>query len=377
MDGEYLTPIERASALRHAGVIGSLLRHHVDVNQTLRPCQGFGGALNYAVGKRSPRYDRVDPEIFRTLLQAGGDLSHGHLSYVIDKRDSDLVSLIISKNARKNITKWSEWGVFHKTLWILEEQALIDVINIMINVDADLDYPYIAGRQYSTPSRVIDVAAERGSLEMVKVLLNNRPSLSGDTLTYAARSRKEDLIHFLLERGADINSIGSQGMTAFEEAIRFRNDRVISLLEERGAFVDFKNPQHASAALMAASEAGDVAFIEYLLQLKCQTSPDDLGRALNQAITGGLEEVAMVLLDAGAKSNSSLVYAVESCSPAFVFALLDAGADPASSDEHNASSLIQIATEEGDRSVVEALLFAGANVNDISHFEKNPDVRQR
>ena len=369
VDGESLTPIERASALRHAGVIGSLLRHHADVNQTLRPCQVFGGALNYAVGKRSPRYDRVDPEIFQTLLQAGGDLSHGHLSYIIDKRDSEFVSLIISKNARKNVTKWSEWGVFHKVLWILEEQTSIDVINIMIDVDADLDYPYITGRQYSTPSRVIDVAAERGSLEMVKVLLNNRASMSGDTLTYAAR--KEDLIHFLLERGADINSIGSQGMTAFEEALRFRNDRVISLFEERGAFVDFKNPKQASAALMAASEAGDVAFIKYLLQLKCQISPDDLGRALNQAIIGGFEEVAMVLLDAGAKSNSSLVYAVESCNPAFVFALLDAGADPTSSDEHNASSLIQIATEEGDRSVVEALLFAGANVNDFSHFEEN------
>ena len=392
--GEPFTPIERASALGHVDVIRSLLRHHADVNQTLRPFQDFGGALDYAIGVPYVRYGKVDPEIFRMLLQAGGDLS-------------------------ENVIKLSERGVFHKAVTNLREQTSIAIIEIMVDVGADLDYSYNSELHDTTPQRVIDVAAQRGSLEMVKVLLNNRASLSGDTLTYAVRSRNEDLIHFLLERGADINSKGSQGMTAFEEALRVRNDRIIILLRARGALVDLKNPVHASAALraasevgdvafikyllqlecqispddlgsaliqvtkirgykevamvlrgelinlkdpkyvsaalMVASEVGDVAFIKYLLQLECQISPDDLGSALKRAIFGGFEEVAMVLLDAGAETALSLQSAIQFCSPALVFALLDAGADPKLS--------LEDATERGDRSVIEALMFAGADVN--------------
>ena len=366
MDGVCFTPIERASALRHAGVLRSLLRHHADVNQTLRPCQGLGGALDYAIGKPYGPYKRVDPEIFRMLLQAGSDLSDHHLLYIIKTRDTEFVSLIMSKYARKNVIKWSKRGVFHKAVEILEEQTSIDIIEIMLDVGANLDYSYKSCARCRQATRVIDVAAQRGSLEMVKVLLNNRASLSSDTLTYAIASTNEDLIHFLLERGADINSIGFLGITALEAAIRVRNDRIIGLLGERGAFVNLKDPKHVSAALMAASKAGDVAFTKHLLQLECQISPDDLGHALMEATRSGFEEVAMVLLDAGANTHSSLVYALEVCSPAFVLALLDGGANPdCNYREVSRSGVtpIQIAIEKGDRSAVEALLFAGADVN--------------
>ncbi len=424
VDGESFTPIERASALRHAGVIRSLLRHHADVNLTLRPSRGSGGALNNAIGKTYSKYKRVDPKIFRMLLQAGGYLSHRRLLYIITHEDEEFISLVISRNARKNVIKWSKLGVFHKAVKILKEQTSIDIIEIMLDVGADLDYSYKFGAYNTTRRRVIDVAAQRGSLEMVKVLLNNRAllssdtltyavkstnedlvhfivergadinrigplgdtaldvaaqrgslemvkvllnnraSLSGDTLTYAIRSTNEDLILFLLERGADINSIGALGMTPLEAAISVRNARIISLLEERGGFVNLKDTKHVSAALMAASRAGDVAFTKYLLQLECQISPHYLGHALVEATKGGFEEVATVLLDAGAKTYCSLAYALKTCSPAFVFALLDAGAHPRYCHKYSTSySTIKDATDKGNRSVIDALLFAGADVN--------------
>ena len=371
VDGESFTPIERASALRHEGVVRSLLRHHADVNHTLRPCQGFGGALDYAIGKAYRQYNRVDLEIFRMLLQAGGDLSKRQLLFIIEDRDSEFISLIMSKNARKNVIKWSEWGVFHEAVKVLEEQASIDTIKIMVDVGADLDCSRYSGPYNTTPQRVIDVAAQRGSLEMVKMLLDKRASPSGDTLTYAVKSRNEDLIHFLLERGADISSIGSLGMTALEAAIGVRNDRIISLLEEHGAFVNLKDQRHVSAALVAASKAGDVAFTKHLLQLECQIIPYDLGYALKHATVNGFEEVAMVLLDAGANTARSLVHAVRTCSPAFVFALLDAGANPSHSNQYSNASSIQVATKKGNRFVIDALLFAGADVNALGGLKGN------
>ena len=364
VDGQSLTPIEWASSLRHAGVIRALLRHHADVNQTLRRDSYLGGALNSAIGKHSPLYDRVDPEIFRTLLQAGGDLSDVQMSYIINVRDSEFLSLIISKNARKNVTKWSGWGVFQKAVTFLQEQESIDIIKVMLDVGADLDYSYGAYQNTTAPRRVIDVAAQRGSLEMVKVLLNNGASLSDDTLTRAVESTNQDLIRFLLEKGANINSRGPQGTTAFEEALKVRNAPVINLLQEHGAFVDVENYQYVYASLQAASKTGDVVLAKHLLQLQCQISPEDLGCTLVEATRGGFEEVAMLLLDAGAKSNWSLVYAVESCSLALVLALLDAGTEPNySGNVSDSSTPLQIAIKNGNRPVIDALLLAGADVN--------------
>ena len=202
---------------------------------------------------------------------------------------------------------------------------------------------------------------------MVKVLLNNRASISDNTLTYAFRSRNKDLIHFLLDRGADTNSIGSWGTIILEQAISLRDARIISLLEEHGAFVNLKDHRHFSTALIAASKAGDVAFTKYLLQLRCHISPRDLNDALKQAIIKGFEEVAMVLLDACANPDCSLVCAVENCSPAFVSALLDAGAG---SSYYSADySPIQVAAQKGNRSMVEALIFAGADIDKIGKLK--------
>ena len=367
VNGQSFTPIERASALRHAGVIRSLLRHRADVNKTLRPRQDFGGALNCAIGIQYSKYERVAPGIFRTLAQAGGYLSRRRLLYIIEHKDEEFVSLIVSKNARKNVMEWSKWGVFHEAVKILNEQTSIDIIEIMVDVGADLDHSFNSKLQGTTPQRVIDVAAQRGSLKMVEMLLNNGASLSGDILTYAVESANEDLIHCLLEKGVDINRTGTLGMTALEVAIRARNDRIIGLFEEHGVFVNLKDPKQVFAALMGASKVGDVAFTKHLLQLGCHISPHDLRSALVEATSGGFEEVAVVLLDAGANTYRSLIYAVQHCSPAFVSALLDAGADPNSPKKLNDigdwATPIQIAVKNDNRPVLEALLLAGAKVN--------------
>ena len=156
-------------------------------------------------------------------------------------------------------------------------------------------------------------------------------------------------------------------MTALEAAFSIRNARVISLLEEHGTYLNLKDPEHVSAALIAASKAGDVTFARYLLQLECQISPDGLGRTLMEATRSGFEEVAMLLLDAGANASSSLAYALEFCSPAFVLALLDMGANPnyraPLRGNRSATPPIQIAVENANQSAVKPLLFAGADVS--------------
>ena len=362
--GQKYTPIERASALRHKEVIKSLLRHHADVNRT-HPKSDLNGALDYAIGKNRIIYTRLDPQIFRMLLGAGGDLSSGQISHIIWHEDGEFVTLIISKNAPKNFAGWSEDGIFLKAIKFLDEERAIKIIDTMLNVGADLNFR--AAEDGCGLCRVIDVAARRGSLEMVELLLNKGALLSGDTVPCAVASGNENLVHFLLRRGADINSIGSLKVTALAAAIRRENTRIISPLRECGAKWD--DEEGFSAALTAASEVGNVALIKDLVQLKIG-NPDGLGYALVTAIKRGFDEVAAMLIDAGAntnvdRDNSPLQIVLERTkrrNAALVYALLDADADP----NHGYSGKpIKLAVRWGNRSVVEALLFAGADINSL------------
>ena len=440
--GQKYTPVERASALRHKEVIKSLLRHHADVNRT-HPESELNGALDYAIGKDCSEYTRVDPQIFQMLLGAGGDLSSGQLSHIINREDGEFVALIISKNALKNFTNWSKDGFFLEAINFMDEQRAIKIIDIVLNVGVDLNFfdpkaihvdgnilnrvidvaaqrgslrmvellldggallsvdtfacAVASGKEdlihfllqrgadvnsgypldRMAPYRAIDVVARRGSLEMVELLLNKGASMSGDTFPCAVASRNEDLIHFLLKSGADVNSIGSLKTTGLAAAIRLENTQLISLLREGGANCDDK--ERFSAALMAASEVGNVACIQDLVQLKID-NPDGLGRALVTAIRGGFDEVATMLIDAGANTNveqnNSPLQRVLEHSPlqrvlerterrnvALVYALLDADADPNYYSQSFSESPIQLAVRWGNRSVIEALLFAGAAVN--------------
>ena len=456
-DQKY-TPIERASALRHKDLIKILLRHQADVNRS-HPKGGLNGALDYAIGApprffsdppytidaldhamrylddfigtEYDKYTRVDPQVFQMLLEAGGNLSSGQLCHIIKRGDGEYAIPVISKNGPENFTDWSDDGIFLKAIKFLDELRAIEIIDIMLNVGADLNFRaskaididdcrlrrvidvaaqrgslrmvelllnkgaslssnafpwavasgnedlirFLLQREAdvnsgnalndSRPHRAIDVAAQRGSLVLVELLLNKGASLSGDTFPCAVASGNEDLIQFLLDKGADINSIGSTKVTALAAAIRLENTRIINLLTERGARSDDK--ERFSAALTAASEVGNVAIIKDFVQLKI-CHPDDLGHALIIATRGGFDEVATMLIDAGANTNvtcdkSPLQIVLERTqrrNAALVYALLDADADC----RYN-SGAFQLAVQWGNRSVVEALLFAGADVDDL------------
>lgn len=149
------------------------------------------------------------------------------------------------------------------------------------------------------------------------------------------------------------------------------------MLEDHGASVIMQHRAEFYVALQVELEVGSVSLIERLVQLKSKDIPSYiLGHALLTAIREGRDEVAKILFDAGANvrahpvHESPLLEALKRRNGALVIvlSLLDADAD-CNIGHHSAKggetgkSPIQYAVEWGHRSVIEALIFAGANVN--------------
>ena len=149
------------------------------------------------------------------------------------------------------------------------------------------------------------------------------------------------------------------------------------MLEDRGASVIMQHQADFYVALQVVLELGSVSLIERLVQLKSKDIPSHiLGHALLTAIREGRDEVAKILFDAGANvcahpvHELPLLEALKRRNGALiiVLSLLDADAD-CNIGHHSAKgggtekSPIQYAVEWGHRSVIEALIFARANVN--------------
>lgn len=224
---------------------------------------------------------------------------------------------------------------------------------------------------------IIDVAAQRGNLRLVSLLLDSGARLTRDTLPAATTSGNKDLIMLLISRGAEVNSIGMLGITPLAAAIRLQSSEIIKMLKNHGAS-PLTGERNFSAAFQAASEVGNIQLIESLVELRGNVSPYDLGYALTVAVRDGRDEIVQTLIDAGASVNVKedadcdlwhrrvpLFYALERRKESLVFSLIDADAEVNYSRTHIGA--LQLATEWGNRSVIEALIFSGAELDTTSH----------
>ena len=369
VDNSKYTPIERAITLQHEELVEIFLSHGAEVNGALDLAAMVSPRCSWA-HEAIPCHHRI----FRKLLEKGGQLCGSTLIDLV-KRDGELAVFIISAQARKNAVQWFRSGVFCTAIMFLDDQPSMKIIEIMLECGVDLNHDFEGSNPvtyHGNSYRVVDVAAQRGHFLMVDLLLKSGASLTGNTLPCAVKSQNRDLIRLLLESGADINSIGSLKITTLSVAIELRDDDMIRFLEDQGASVVNQSEEHYSAAVQAASKAGNIQFFERLIQLGSRVSPEDLGCALLIATIDGRDEVIEKLIDAGAdvdccfhryrdsieSKGPPLYEALKQRKESLVLSLLNADADPNFSD-----ASFQLAVEWGNRSVIDALIFAGVDVN--------------
>ncbi len=394
VDGRKYTPIERATMLRYEELVQVFLNHGADVSKIYT--RYGAGVLDFAVLESRQNHlhaeIRPQPRVFRILLEAGGDLSNFALTRLME-RERELALLFMSKRARKNAAQWCRDGIFCDAMIFFNDQSCMEIINIMLECGLDLNYDvHIYLTHFPAYSyRLMDIAAQRGKLAIVDFLLKSGALLTGNTLPCAARSQNLELITLLLERGADINSIGSLQITTLSVAIGLEDEQMMRFLEERGASVIGQSEWHCFAALFAASEIGNIQLVERFIQSGGRIDPWLLGFVLKRAIKDGRDEIVEKLMEAGANANfrssvrraglgriadtddsgPALYEALKRRKESLILSLLDADANP---NDMYGSQPILLAAEWGNTSVIKALIFAGVDLNGCNHSTRRPDT---
>lgn len=373
------TPVERASASLHRDVVKVLLGHGADVTksdreQPERYQTTTHGALNYAARGMTYCWNGsrgADPELFEMLVDAGGKLECGEFMDLLKYEHlGRFVCFMLKKYAAEDHKIWSERGVFHNIFRYQSHETSLRTLATMVQIGADLNY------HYDEPvcpweRAIIDIAAGYGDPDLVRRIFQEGAVLSDETLPRAISRGNIELVYYLIEVGARMDTIGYLKVTPLAAAIRSQNQRLIDLVVRGGGEANLGTAIYFRSALEAACEVGNTEWIHRLVNIGGAVFPRDLGAALSFCAARGQTDSALKLIDAGAKTSfighggPPLLAALRRQDSVLVRALLDADADP------GASGLV-LAIEWGDRNIIEDLLRAGADPNCGKCDNSNP-----
>ncbi|KAH9488439.1 hypothetical protein Btru_062820 [Bulinus truncatus] len=121
-----------------------------------------------------------------------------------------------------------------------------------------------------------------------KIDINQRDQLGRSPLYMAIKRRKTDLVHFLLNKGANVNAVTSTSNTALMLATKLQNLELVTTLLTAGADINIQNRLGWTALFIAARKMSlcnvndkSLAVFEQLFLLKANLDlQDNLGRTL-------------------------------------------------------------------------------------------------
>ncbi len=225
----------------------------------------------------------------------------------------------------------------------------------------------------------IHTAAAAGDLNRVRTLLAEDPTLRDSRddrdrtpLYHAAATGHVEIVTFLLDAGAEIESADGSGATPLIGAVLGNHLPVVRILAERGADCTAAHNSYGPAidiAFWVECRTGFSGVTAYLIERGTPYDPTDGGIAtwLNLASTFGNLHMARFALEHGADVNgvstaegqSELQFAVRCGSVEIVRLYLEHGADVAASDAVDAPLLRTVVTN-GVADIVQLLLEYGA-----------------
>jgi uncharacterized protein len=177
--------------------------------------------------------------------------------------------------------------------------------------------------------QTLELAALSENVEILRLVVRaSQNKLSGEhsaaILAQAARSRKTDLVQFLVDSGADANSREpGQGLTPLVSAVNSGSFENVRLLLRKGADADARD-KSGRTALWYAAVSLNTGFITVLLEHGADVNARDN------------------------EGRTALMHAADLCFTWDVQALLNAGADSTIQDKHGRTALESQPASVGD-----------------------------
>lgn len=229
-----------------------------------------------------------------TLLQFAAEI--GHL---------DMCRFLLRAGADLN-TPPGPNSPYSSALQAAASGGFFDIVKTLaISKDADVN-----GRGPGGGGKnALEAAAEGGFLDVVMFLVEEAgaevdfPHVDGGTLgttalRAAAGTGREDVVRYLVAKGAAINATsGYSQETALNSAVEEGNDEIVEILVGCGADLDIA-PMFGVTAIETAAMHGRFSTVMILLQAKGNT-PDLSAAALRAAAAAGEIDIAKLILGMG------------------------------------------------------------------------------
>ncbi|KAH8672104.1 ankyrin repeat-containing domain protein [Tricladium varicosporioides] len=357
------------------GVFGAALAtaasdNHEDVVELLL-MEGADPNSPYCGKLLRPLYAAVDtgnPRVIKKLLDAGAtiDISSRYdgsvLHRAIEKGNLDAIQLLIDYG--HDLYAPSRFHGPPLSCSLLKNQ--IEVVALLVHNDVDVNVPAVG---YFNP---LNLACSHAGLETVHLLLDCGADftlkLPGCQALHNAAERGEiDMMQLLLDRGADINgpSAATYG-TPLKAAIQSHVAIAFDFMISNGADINFKGSR-SMYPVDQAIFSGNLVAAEKLIKSNAKFGDE----ALEQAVDYHSKEyLAKLLLDGGADPNADherygtiLQFSALRSSPKVVEWLLEAGSDPNDIPSGEYGTALQAATYRGQKETVQILLKHGASPN--------------
>ncbi|XP_061445032.1 ankyrin repeat and SAM domain-containing protein 6 isoform X2 [Rhineura floridana] len=183
---------------------------------------------------------------------------------------------------------------------------------------------------------------------------------AGNTgLQFAAAGGHEELVGFLLRRGASVQSRNHCGWSPLMQAARFGHLSVSRILLENGADLNAQNKLGASVLTMA-SRGGHISVVKLLLESGAYVDNYD---HLSTSLDNNKEELPAI---------TPLMAAVQHGHEAVVHLLLDWGADCNYTVKTMGWTPLMLAAVSGRVSLAQHLMNKGANPDHLNMLHKTP-----
>lgn len=262
-------------------------------------------------------------------------------------------------------------------LLVLAKKAVLNadyqgLENVLKKVD--VNHPLADG------SSLLAWGIETQDTGIIKLLLssgaqvnNNASNNPFSPLILACKYGNADIINSLLDKGADVNALTDDAISAFQLCAGNAPAGIIKSMIAAGALIDTANDQ-GQTPLMWAAAHGQVENMRLLLEHGADINQQTLQgfTTLLFAIKSGTLAAPLVAIEAGAhlnhKSNngtSAAQLAMYQHNFDFAYWLIDKGTDLEAYDR-NGHQLLHVAVKTNQPKLVQLLLEKGANPNTAS-----------